>query len=136
MRTLAFVSVIVACSSGPKPAPDQPAPPTSSMLDCDKVADHVATIAAARPRPGITQGQIKEMVGSHCKADAWTDDTKQCLNAMTTIKDGRACADNMTEEQRTAIKTAARALRKDGSEPVADDNSSDWIRHVVQDQPD
>ena len=76
------------------------------------------------------------MVGTRCKSDAWTDDTKQCLNAMTTIKDGRACAEKMTDEQRTAIKTAARALRKDGSEPVADDNSSDWIRHVVQDQPD
>ena len=133
MRTLCLVFV-VACG-GNKSLLEAPAP-TGSMLDCDKVADHVASVAAAKPRPGVTQASIKELVGSHCKSDAWSDETKQCLNAMTSIKEGRACAEKMTDEQRTAIRTAARALRKDEPAPAPDDNSSDWIRHVVQDQPD
>ena len=104
------------------------------MLDCGKVADHVAsTVVADKPRPRATPGAIKEMVSTRCTADKWTDETKQCLNAITTIAEGRACATKMTKEQRAAIETAAKALRKDASGPVAtDDPSSDWIRHVVE----
>ncbi len=128
------VAVVAACGGGNKPAPETPPPSTSSMLDCGKVADHVAaTVVAAKPRPGATQGAIKEMVSTRCQADKWSDETKQCLNAMATIADGRACDEKMTDEQRTAIKTAAKSLSKDASGPVAtDDPSSDWVRHVVE----
>jgi len=132
MRNLAFLFV-VACGGGNKPPPESPVPPTASMLDCAKVADHVATtVAADKPRPGATHATVKDLVATRCTADAWTDDTKQCLNAITTIREGRACAAKMTDEQRTALKTQARALRK--GEPVADadDQGSDWIKHVVE----
>src|SRR5262245_56055740 len=109
MRTLALLVVLSlpACSGGSKKPVDTPPPPTSSLLDCTKVADHVATtVAADKPRPGATHATIKELVETRCKADAWTDETKQCLNAIATIRDGRACAAKMTDAQRTAIKTA------------------------------
>jgi hypothetical protein len=139
MRSLAFL-FLVACSGGAKPAPETPAPPTSSMLDCGKVADHVATtVAADKPRPGATHAAVKELVSTRCAADKWTDETMQCLFVIKTIKEGRDCASKMTDEQKTAIKTAAKELRKAnaGSEPPPDDDhEGDWIKHVVQDKPD
>jgi hypothetical protein len=135
MRTIAFLFAVAACSGGTKKTADTPAPPTSSLLDCSKVADHVATtVASNKPRPGATHATVKELVQTRCTADAWSDETKQCLHAIKTIKEGRECAAKMTDAQRTAIKTAARALRKDAAEPVADadDHSSDWIKHVVE----
>lgn len=133
MRTLVLLVAVVACG-GTKPAPESP-PPAASMLDCTKVADHVATtVAATRPRPGATHATVKELIASHCKADAWTDELKQCLHAMSTVADGRACAAGMTDEQRLAIRTAARALRKDAGE-VAESDEGDWIKHVVE-EPD
>jgi hypothetical protein len=79
----------------------------------------------------VTHEAIDELVSTRCKADGWSDETKQCLFAIATIAEGRACADGMTEEQRTAFRTAARDLRKDG--PVEpDDHGSDWVRHVVE----
>jgi hypothetical protein len=133
MRNLVLVVVVAACSNS-KPPPESPA--ATSMLDCAKVADHVAsTVAAAKPRPGATHAAVKELVSTRCQADAWTDDTKQCLHSMSTIAEGRACAAKMTDDQRAAIKTAAKALRKDASEPVADSDESDWIKHVVEEPP-
>ena len=133
MRTLAVVLLAAACGGSPK-QPETPPPATSSMLDCGAVAEHVATtVSADKPRPGINQGMIKDLVSSRCQADAWTDDTKQCLDVIKSVADGRACAAKMTDEQRTAIKTAAKALRKDGpTGDPADDHSSDWIEHVVE----
>lgn len=134
MRVFLFL-MLAACGSKP---PESPTPPTASMLACAQVAEHVATtVDADRPRPGATHAAVKDLVQTRCQADAWTDDTKQCLNTITTIKEGRACAGKMTDEQRTAIRTAARALRGDATASAEpDDNSSDWIRHVVQDEPD
>lgn len=104
------------------------------MLDCGQVADHVsATVAADKPRPGITPGAIRELVSSHCQTDKWTDEAKQCLVAIKTMQEGRDCASKMTEEQRASIKTAAQALRKDaqpGTDP--DEHDSDWVKHVVE----
>jgi hypothetical protein len=134
MRNAALLVLVVACAGG-KPPPESPAPPTSSLLDCAKVADHVATtVAADKPRPGATHAAVRELVATRCQADAWTDETKQCLHAIKTIRDGRVCATKMTDEQRTAIRTQAKALRKKATEPVADadDPSSDWIRHVIE----
>jgi hypothetical protein len=134
MRNLWFL-LVVACSGGTKPAPEFPGPASGSMLDCPKVADHVATtVAADKPRPGATHAAVKDLVSTRCQADAWSDETKLCLNAIKTIKEGRDCAAKMTDEQRTAIKTAAKELRQKASEPVADadDPGSDWIRHVVE----
>lgn len=133
MRTISLL-FLAACGGGPK-STESPAPPTSSLLDCNKVADHVATtVAANKPRPGATHATVKELVETRCTADAWSDETKQCMHAIKTIKEGRECATKMTDAQRTSIKTAARALRKDAAEPVADadDHSSDWIKHVVE----
>jgi hypothetical protein len=132
MRTLACL-LVVACG-GTKPPAESPPSASSSLLDCGKVAAHVATaVAADKPRPGVTPAAIKELVGTRCQADAWSDETKQCLNAIATIQDGRACAAKMTDEQRAALKTQATALRKDASvQTDADDHSSDWIRHVVE----
>ncbi len=129
-----LVAVVAGCSGGSKPAPDKPAPPTSSMLDCPMVADHVATtVAANKPRPGATHAAVKEMVSTRCQADKWTDDTKQCMHDIKSVAEGRACASKMTDEQRAAIKTAAMALRKDTSSPApTDDPSSNWIEHVVE----
>lgn len=131
MRTLACL-LLVACG-GNKPAPENP-PVASSMLDCEKVAGHVATtVVASRPRAGATQATIQEMVTTRCKADAWSDETKQCLHAIKSMQEGRACATKMTDEQRTAIRTAAQALRKDATPPATpDDDQSDWIKHVVE----
>lgn len=133
-----LLMVLVACSGSPKSTSETPGPATASMLDCPKVAEHVATtVDADRPRAGATHAAVKNLVETRCQADAWTDDTKQCLNAITTIKEGRACAAKMTDDQRAAIRTAARALRGDATpDAEPDDNSSDWIRHVVQDEPD
>lgn len=136
MRSLAFV-LLAACGGTPKTT-DTPAPPTSSMLDCHKVADHVATVVAKdKPRPGATHGTVHELVNTRCTADKWNDDTMQCLFVITSVKEGRACADKMTDEQKASIKTAAKELRKAnaGTEPV-DDNEGDWIKHVVQDKAD
>jgi hypothetical protein len=132
MRVLAFL-VLAACSGGSKPPAESPPPPaTASLLDCDKVSDHVATaVDADKPRPYATHAAVKELVGTRCQADAWTDETKQCLFAIKTITEGRACASTMTDEQRTAIREAARALRKEEPAP-AEDNSGDWIEHVVE----
>ena len=132
MRVLALF-VFVACS-GSKPSPEAPVTPVGSMIDCAKVADHVAaTVAADKPRTGATNAAVKDMVATRCKADAWSDETKQCLVAIATVADGRACGEKMTDAQREAIRADARALRADASEPgSADDPSSDWIRHVVE----
>ena len=124
---------VVACAGSPAPK-TTPEPVAGSLLDCAKVADHVAkTVDAAKPRPGVTHEAIDGLVAGHCKADAWSDETKQCLFAIATIAEGRACADKMTAEQRTAIQTDARALRKDATGPVEpDDHDADWVRHVVE----
>lgn len=135
---VALALVLAACGGSPKPAPEPSAPPTSSMLDCTKVAKHVAATIGTNPtfsNPGITPGQIEELVTTHCDADKWGDATKQCLFAITTAKQGRECAPTMTEEQRVAIKTAAQQLRK-ATGGISPDHEADWIRHVVQDQPD
>ena len=137
MRTLLFLA-LVACGGGTPKTTETPAPSTSSMLDCDKVADHVATVVSKdKPRPGATHGAVHELVNARCAADKWTDDTKQCLFVITSVKEGRACADKMTDAQKESIKTAAKELRKAnaGTDPV-DDHEGDWIKHVVQDKPD
>jgi hypothetical protein len=133
MRNLAFLVVLVACGGSKKPAPESP-PPAASLLDCAKVADHVATtVAANKPRPGATHAAVKDLVATRCQADAWSDETKQCLFAIATIKDGRACATKMTDEQHKALKAQAKALRKDAAEVAdVDDHTSDWIKHVVE----
>lgn len=108
------------------------------MLDCGRVADHVATVVAKdKPRPGATHAAVNELVSSRCTADKWDDATMQCLFVITTVKEGRACADKMTDAQKESIQTAAKELRKAnaGTEPV-DDHEGDWIKHVVQDKPD
>ena len=124
---------MIACG-GDKPPPTSPQPITGSLLDCATVADHVAnTAVAAKPLPGATYASIKELVATRCQADAWTDETKQCFHAIAKILDGRACAKQLTEEQRKALHAQALALSKGatpGSDP--DDHNSDWIRHVVE----
>lgn len=132
MRTL-NVLVLVACGGNPKPPPET-VPATASMIDCGEVASHVVKVlAAARPRPGATLEAVQSMVTSRCRADAWSDATKECLHASATIAAGRACASTMNDEQRTAITAQARALRTDTSEPSAPaDSSSDWVEHVVE----
>jgi hypothetical protein len=134
MRLPVILGLLVACGGSTKPAADPPPPATSSMLDCTKVADHVAaTVAAQPPRAGVTPGAIKGMVVTRCETDAWTNETKQCLYAIKSISEGRACATGMTDVQRDAIKAHARQLRADASGATAtDDQSSDWIKHVVQ----
>lgn len=131
---LAFVlAALAACSSQPKPK-TTPAEPVASMVDCPAVADHVAkTVQADKPRPGVTFEAIHDLVASHCKADQWSDDAKQCLVVIATIAEGRACASKMTDAQRTAIRAAARELRKDDAGPVEpNDHGADWIEHVVE----
>ncbi len=137
MRSLAFV-LLVACGGGSTKTTDTPAPPTSSLLDCGTVADHVATVVSKdKPRPGATHGAVHELVSTRCTADKWDDATKQCLFVIRSANEGRACADKMTGTQQESIKAAAKELRKlnAGSEPV-DDREGDWIKHVVQDKPD
>jgi len=136
MRAPVLFVVLLACGGTTKPPADPPAPATSSLLDCTKVAEHVAaTVDANRPRSGATHAKVKEMVVTRCKTDGWSDDTRHCLYAMTTIDEGRACATGMTDEQRDAIRAHARSLRADASGPSADtdDQSADWVRHVVED---
>lgn len=127
--------MLMACGGSSSKPPADPAPPaTASLLDCTTVGEHVATIVdASKPRSGATHAAVKNMVLTRCSADAWSDATKQCLHAMTSIPEGRACATGMTDAQREALRTAAKALRGDASEPTApDDHSADWIRHVVE----
>jgi hypothetical protein len=135
MRLFLALSLLVACGGSNKPAAEDPAPPaTSSLLDCTKVADHVAaTVAAKSPPPRVTAAAVKDMVVTRCTTDAWSDATKQCLFAIKLINEGRDCATGMTDVQREAIKAHARQLRADATGPVTDeDQSSDWIKHVVE----
>jgi hypothetical protein len=129
-----LATAVLACGSTPKPAPDEPAPPTASLLDCAKVASHVAgTLSTDRPLPGATTEAVQNMVNTRCTADKWSDETKRCLFAIKAIREGRDCAPTMTDEQRVAMRTAARALRAEASGPTdAEDPSGDWIRHVVE----
>ena len=133
MRLLVILGLLVACGSS-KPAAESPPPATSSLLDCTKVADHVAaTVAGEAPRSRVTPAAVEDMVLTRCQTDAWTHETKQCLFAIKTTSDGRACAAGMTDAQRDAIKSHARQLRADASGPSeADDQSADWIEHVVE----
>ncbi len=134
MRLSIVFGLLVACGGRNKPAAEDPPPPTtSSLLDCTKVADHVSTILASQPpRSGVTPAAVKDMVLTRCKTDAWSDETKHCLYAIKLISEGRACATGMTDVQRDAIKAHARQLRADASGPSdADDQSADWIKHVV-----
>lgn len=136
MRALVVFVALMACGGTAKPPADPPPPASSSLLDCTRVADHVATTAAAsRPRSGATHARVKEMVSTRCTTDAWSDETRQCLFAIKTIREGRECATSMTDEQRDAIRAHARSLRADANEASAedDDRSADWIRHVVED---
>lgn len=136
MRAPVLFVVLVACGGTSKQPADPPPPATSSLLDCTKVAEHVATtVDASKPRSGATHAAVKDMVAIRCKTDAWTDETRQCLYAIATIREGRACATGMTDEQRDAIRAHARSLRADasGSNADSDDQSADWIRHVVED---
>jgi hypothetical protein len=131
MRTLVLVVALGACSGSNK-SPAEPEPAAGTLLDCAKVAEHVATtVDASKPRSGITHGPVKEMVTIRCETDAWSDETKQCLYAINTVQEGRACATGMTDVQRTALKTHAKSLRAPtGSEE--EDHSGDWIKHVVE----
>ena len=137
MRLALLFTTLVACgSSSPKAeAPPPPPPATSSLLDCTKVADHMADdVRASTPRAGVTPAAVQDMVNMRCTQDYWSDATKQCLFATKAMREARSCASTMTDDQRTAIRTAARALRKDASAPPEDDTSADWIQHVV-DEP-
>src|SRR4051794_14632549 len=131
--SLLFITVI-ACGGKTTPAPEAPPPATSSMLDCKQVADHVAaTVRASTPRSGVTPAAVQEMVSVRCTTDGWTDETKHCVFAIKAISEARACASTMTDEQRTAIKAHAARLRKDATASSdADDSSSDWVSHVVE----
>jgi hypothetical protein len=129
---LFIVALVVACGGSSKPAADSPPPATSSLLDCTKVAEHVATVARQAPRSGVTAAMVNDMVLTRCKTDAWSHETKQCLFAIKTMIEGRACATGMTDVQRDAIKAHARQLRADASGPTdVDDPNADWIKHVV-----
>ena len=112
-------------------------PATASLVDCGSVAEHVATTAqhTAKLRSGASYDSIKDMVSTRCTGDQWNDETKQCLFAIKTMREGRDCASKMTDEQRQAIKAQAQALRKDNAAPVTDDHSDDWIEHVVEEPP-
>jgi hypothetical protein len=133
MRTRILFFVLAACGGSSKPSAESPPPATSSLLDCVKVAEHVAaTVDAGGPRTGATHAAVHDMVVTRCTTDAWSDATKQCLHAIQTIKEGRACATGMTDEQRDAIKAHARSLRGSGSVADTDDQSADWIKHVVE----
>lgn len=134
MRTgLLLACLLVACGGGTsKPAAD---PATASLVSCDQVATHVGTTAqkTAKLRGSATYDAIVSMVSTRCTTDAWADATKQCLFAINKIREGRDCASTMTDAQREAIRTDARALRKDAAGPVEDeDHSADWIEHIVE----
>jgi hypothetical protein len=101
------------------------------MLDCTKVSDHVAATVQS-PRSGMTPAAVKEMVLTRCETDGWSHETRQCLYAIKSTTEGRACATGMTDVQRDAIKAHARRLRADAPSAEPDDQSSDWIKHVVQ----
>lgn len=102
------------------------------MLDCDKVAAHVAaTLETDRPQARVTPAAVHDMVTTRCRTDAWSDETKQCLHAIKTIREGRACATSMTDEQREAIQTQARSLRTADTASTEEEPSADWIRHVI-----
>jgi hypothetical protein len=133
MRTLALVVALAACGSSTKSS-TEPEPAAGTLLDCAKVAEHVATtVDASKRRSGITHGPVKEMVSIRCETDAWSDETKQCLYAIKTVQEGRACATGMTDVQRTALKAHAKSLRPpNGSASEEDDHSGDWIKHVVE----
>jgi hypothetical protein len=131
MRPLLILGLLVACGGSAKPAADSPPPATSSLLDCAKVADHVAATVGA-PKGNVTPAAVEDMVQTRCQTDAWTHETKQCLHGIKTISEGRACATAMTDVQRDAIKAHARRLRAEASGPTPDDDqSADWIKHVV-----
>ena len=134
MRLSVLFITVTACGGKSTPAPEAPPPATSSMLDCKQVAVHVAaTVRASTPRSGVTPAAVQEMVSVRCTTDGWTDETKQCVFAIKAISEARACASTMTDEQRTAIKAHAARLRKDVTAPTdADDSSSDWVSHVVE----
>jgi hypothetical protein len=133
MRLPVIFGLLVACGGGNKPSTDPSPPATSSLLDCAKVADHVAETVRQAPRSGVTPAGVENMVSTRCQTDAWSHETKQCLYAIKLMSEGRACASGMTKVQRNAIAAHARQLRADTSGPVeADDQSSDWIKHVVQ----
>jgi hypothetical protein len=134
MRTgLLLVLVLAACGGGTtKPASD---PATASLVSCDQAATHVGSTAqkTARLRGAATYEALVSMVSTRCTTDAWADETKQCLFAINRIRDARKCTSTMTDAQREAIKTDARALRKDAAGPVEDeDHSADWLDHVVE----
>lgn len=135
MRLFILLGLLVACGGSNKPPAEDPAPPaTASLLDCAKVADHVGKTVAAQPvRSGVTAVAVKDMVLTRCKTDAWSDETKRCIYAIKLISEGRACATGMTDVQRDAIKAHARQLRADATAPSdADDQSADWVKHVVE----
>ena len=135
MRTGLLLAFLLGCGGGAtKPAADPTPPVTSSLVGCDKVSEHVArTAQTAKLRSGASYEAIASMVSTRCTTDAWSDETKQCLFAIKTIAEGRDCATTMTDAQREAIKTDARALRKDMTGPVeGDDHTGDWIEHVVE----
>lgn len=135
MRLALLVGLLIACGGSSKPPAEDPSPPaTASLLDCAKVADHVAKTVAAQPvRSGVTPVAVKDMVATRCKTDAWSDETRQCLYGIKLISDGRACASGMTDVQRDAIKAHARQLRADATAPSdTEDQSADWVKHVVE----
>src|SRR3954463_13587494 len=134
MRLSVLLIAVIACGGKSTPAPEAPPPATSSMLDCKQVADHVAaTVRESPPRSGVTPAAVQEMVSVRCTTDRWIDETKHCVFAIKAITEARACASTMTDEQRMAIKAHAARLRKDATSPTdADDSSSDWVSHVVE----
>jgi hypothetical protein len=134
MRAL-ILCLLFGCGGSQKPSEDPPPPTTGSLLDCERVAERVATtVDASSPRPGATHAAVKGMISTRCRTDGWSDATRQCLHAMTSIREGRACATGMTDEQRDAIRAHARSLRADASASADTDGpATDWIKHVVED---
>lgn len=131
MRPLVLLSLL-ACGGGHQPPPESP-PPAASLLHCAEVADHVATtLSSDRPQAAASPVAVKDLISTRCTADAWSDETRRCLYAIKTIREGRACATGMTEAQRDALRAQARSLRAaNATPPPEDDPSDDWIRHVV-----
>jgi hypothetical protein len=105
VRAVAFVLVVLGCSSSPAPEPAGPKGPSS----CARVADHLVSLLSdtAREAPVEELDRVRAGFTHHCEQDGWSDKAQQCFLTLASKDEVDRCANELTNDQRAALEQPA-----------------------------
>ena len=107
-----------ACShSQPAAAPTSPgaasgggaAAAAGGGVSCEQASGHVMDLLVAG-KQDVPPDKVKgfhDIFAKHCQADAWSADVRSCLANSKSLDDADGCAQNMTDQQRSALDADA-----------------------------